>query len=169
MQETTKENQGSLEAVLRCRIANRGTVALCGVGNEIRGDDGAGVAVINALEKIGLGREDVVLINCGDMPENFAGQLIKLKPSHVIFIDAANLEAPPGAVGLIELDEVDGYCFSTHGMPLSALATYLQQETNADIFIIGIQPASLAFGAPLTAEVDLAVKTVAAVLGKILE
>lgn len=168
MLETTKEAQGSLEAALRCRLAKRRVVALCGVGNEIRGDDGAGVAVIDALEETGLDRGDVVLINCGDMPENFLGRLVELQPSHVVFIDAADLGAPPGAVSIIEMDEVGAYCTSTHGLPLTFLATYLQRETNADIFIIGIQPGNLAFGASLTTEVAATVKAVKELLRKIL-
>jgi hypothetical protein len=71
--------------ILHNRLVGR--VARVGVGNPIRGDDGAGPHVIARLE----GRRSALLIDAGEVPENYVGKIAAWRPDVVCVIDAASL------------------------------------------------------------------------------
>lgn len=145
-------------------LANKGKppvrVALVGVGNELNGDDAAGGEVIRRLSRYLPSSENLLLLNAGSAPENFSGPLRRFKPDWLIFIDAAWMEEPPGAIRWVEMDEVEGVSAATHGLPVTMLAGYLMTETECRVGLIAIQPASLEFEAKLTPVVVQAVDEV---------
>jgi hydrogenase 3 maturation protease len=133
-------------------------LALVGVGNELRADDAAGVLIIrNLLEKC-LAGERILLLEGGSAPENATAQLRRFKPHLILFIDAAALGAPPGSIQVLDLTAIDGLSASTHTLPLSILARYLTLELGCQVALLGIQPASIEFGAPVSASVIQAVE-----------
>ncbi len=113
-------------------------VAIIGVGSESV-DDAAGVELVSHLGKK-LKSENVLLINAGTVPENFTSKVKKFKPSHVIFIDAAHFGGEPGDVVLADKATIVGMAISTHKLPLSVLAEYIERETGAKVLLLGIQP-----------------------------
>ena len=131
-------------------------VVVLGVGSDLRSDDAAGIRVAERVALMSL--PGVRAVIGGTAPENATGEIRRIDPTHVLIVDAADLREVPGAVRLIEAEEVGGISFCTHTLPLSVLSTYLTKETACRVFILGIQPKSLAFGGGLSGEVEAAVE-----------
>lgn len=132
-------------------------VALLGVGNDTHGDDGAGVSVVRALAPRLASAPSVLLIDAGVAPENFTGPLRRFRPDLIIEVDAADQGAQPGTVAWIDWRDADGVSASTHTLPPSVLASFLVAELGCEIRLIGIQPATLDDGEPLSPAVAAAV------------
>src|SRR5690349_16533920 len=98
-------------------------IAVVGVGNIMRSDDAVGVLVANALSQRVLSRENILILEAGQAPENWTGELRKFAPVLIIFIDAADLGGVPGSIQWIAEDTIDGMSASTHSLPLSMLAS----------------------------------------------
>lgn len=144
-------------------LKNATRVAVVGVGSEVRGDDAAGIEVLNGLRSK-LRSANVLLVDGGTTPENATSQIKNFKPTHVIFVDATDFGAEPGEVVVAEPAAIRGHSVSTHTVPLSALAGYLKVETGASVILIGIQPASVSMGARISAAVKFSVERVAEIL-----
>lgn len=139
-------------------------MAILGIGNATGGDDAAGSVVARLLIPHLSGRENVLVIDGGAAPENCTGPLRRFRPDLVLLVDAAQMDAPPGAVRWLDWSAIDGLSASTHTLPPSLLARYLVAETGCTLAVIGIQPAGNAFGAPLTPPVQAAVTEIVDVL-----
>jgi len=144
-------------------LSNAVRVVVVGVGNEVRGDDAAGVEVLKILQK-NLKSESILLLDGGTVPENFTLQIKHFKPSHVILVDATNFEAKPGEVVIAEPSAIKGHSVSTHTIPLSVLSGYLRDQTGAATILVGIQPASVRMGAGMSDCVRISVQKVAETL-----
>lgn len=138
-------------------------VVVVGVGSEMRGDDAAGMEVVRRLQGV-LKSPHVFLVKGGVVPENFTSQIRRFKPSHVIFIDATDFGAEPGEVILAGPEAITGQSISTHTIPLSILAKYLQDQTGAKIVLLGIQPARAQMGAEMSGAVKDSIKRVEEIL-----
>ncbi len=139
-----------------------GRVVVVGVGSAFRSDDAAGLRIAEALHKLALPN---VLVLFGDTaPENVTGEIRRARPSHVLFVDAADLGEPAGSVRLLDAAEVGGMSSSTHTLPLGVIADYLVRELNCRVLFLGVQPKSVAFGEGLSEEVASAVTETAKVL-----
>jgi hydrogenase 3 maturation protease len=120
-----------------------------GIGNELRRDDSVGLAVIDGLGEL-IDDPSISLVKCHEVPENFTGRVKRFNPACVILIDAADFGGAPGEVRVFELNELEGIEITTHRPSLAMLGEYLQSETSAGIFVIGIQPADREFGEGLS-------------------
>ncbi len=132
-------------------------LAIMGVGNELNGDDAAGVTVVRALKNALAERPHLLLIEAGPSPENFTGPLRRFGPNVVLIVDAANMGMRPGSARWIEWQDTEGLSASTHSLPPSVLASYLIQELDCRVFLLGIQAQRLDFGEPLSKPVAQAV------------
>ncbi len=135
-------------------------VAVLGVGNTMRGDDGAGILVVRALAARLRDAAGVLLIDGSTAPENFTGPLRRFRPDLVIEIDAAHLEQPPGTVAWVDWRDADGMSASTHTLPPSVLGSFLSADLGCRVSLLGIQPATLEMGCGLSPEVAEAVERV---------
>lgn len=135
-------------------------VAVVGVGHELRGDDAAGPAV--ARRVLASAGERLLVVDGGPAPENVTGVLRRFQPDLVLLVDAADLGAEPGTVRWLTPDVIEGLSATTHTMPLSMLARYLQHELDCGIYLVGIQPAQNDIGQPLSDPVEKAVGAVSA-------
>lgn len=142
----------------------KGKVLLIGAGNTLRGDDGAGPAVIAMLE----GSVSASLLDVGETPESYCGKILETRPDAIVFIDAADFGASPGEVAFLETDDMAGCGLSTHQMPIELFFRYLRAETGADMFGIGIQPAETGFGEPMSPPVSETVGALAELLQSLL-
>jgi hydrogenase 3 maturation protease len=134
-----------------------------GVGSEARGDDAAGIEVVRKLKKV-LKSPNVLLIEGGVAPENFTSQIRRFKPSHIIFIDAADFDAKPGEIVLAEPEAITGQFISTHIMPLSILAKYIREQIGAKIALLGIQPARVRMGVEVSRPVKDSIKQIVEIM-----
>ena len=151
---------------LREELARRlsGRVVVVGVGNPLRGDDAAGCLVVRRLR----GAEGARVIEAEEVPESFVGDIAAAMPDVVALVDAVDLGAEPGAVAMLEREQVATYAPTTHRMPLSLVMEVVQRRTGADVFLIAVQPLTLAFGAKVSPEVSATVEVLAAVLSELL-
>jgi hydrogenase 3 maturation protease len=145
-------------------------VVILGVGNELGGDDGAGIQVIKEVKKIlPSDISDVDIFETGVVPENYTGVLRRLQPSHVILIDSAEMGERSGYTAIITAENIRGIIPSSHSLPLSRLTKYIEDEFKAKVIIIGIQPKELSFSTEISIEVSNAVKNLAIILRDSLE
>jgi hydrogenase 3 maturation protease len=97
-------------------------------------------------------------------PENLTGEIKKFKPDHLIIIDAADLNAKPGTIKVMDVEEIAGTTFCTHSLPIKVMADYLLESFKFNLIAIGIQPKTLAVGAQPSKEVLTAVDLLAEML-----
>ena len=127
-------------------------LAVIGVGSEIRGDDGAGIYIVNELKKR-IEDPKIEFLVGGTVPENLSGLLRKMKPSHILIIDAAKMGKRSGEAALVDPKKIGERGFSTHTFSLAKIADYFQQITGAEFLFLGIEPETADFGESLSEEV----------------
>ena len=132
------------------------SVIVC-VGNEMCGDDGAGVAVAQHLS----GRVPWTLFDTQNVPESFLMKIVECKPGTVVLVDALDFAAPPGSVELFEADRIGGQGPSTHGPAPLAFLELLAMFHPCRQAVLGIQPRQTDFGQPMSKCVRYAAKMVA--------
>jgi hydrogenase 3 maturation protease len=140
----------SFEEALKDFISDAKRIAILGIGNDLRTDDGLGPFIVNSLC---LDDSRIMIENVGSVPEGFAHPLAKFGAERVIMIDAADMQKPPGHIELVTKDRIGGISISTHSMPLSFLMMYLEQETGGKTILLGVQPKSIQFGEGLNPEI----------------
>lgn len=133
-------------------------VAVMGVGNELQGDDAAGVLVARALRPVA--HERLLVIDAGLAPENYTGPLRRFNPDLVLLVDAAHLGEPAGSVRWLSWQQVDGLTASTHTTPPSMLSQFLAETLGCEVVLVGIQPQEVRFDAPLSPAVAAAIEAV---------
>jgi hydrogenase 3 maturation protease len=156
----------SFEDDLRDFITGATKIAILGIGNDLRSDDGLGPYII---EKLSIDNPRVMIENVGSVPEGFARPLAEFGAERVIMVDAADMLKPPGHIELVTKDRIGGINISTHSMPLSFLMMYLEQETGGKTILIGIQPKSIQFGEGLTPEIQEVVDNTISILERVLK
>ncbi len=133
-----------MESKLAQRVRANTTI-VC-IGNRLRGDDGLGPLMADLLE----GTVPAHIIDAGEMPENYAERIVSRNPETVVFIDAVYFGGMPGDAVIMESSQLSHDRFLTHRFPLALLMDYIREKTKADLFLLGIQPASTRFGAAVS-------------------
>ena len=153
MKNTNTSNEPDLELTAAITSRLKGKLAIVGIGNIIRGDDGLGPKLIEILRNRG-GLPGVSLFDCGTAPENYIFPILSTSCDTLMLVDAADIGKEPGAVEIFDLDKISRVSFSTHN-PSPRLFTDLLKtgKEDMDIFVISIQPKSTGIGAPLSEEV----------------
>lgn len=155
----------SLKSLLQSSLDGARKVAVLGVGSELRGDDQAGLLVVDKLNdkcKKEGSFPQLELFKGFTAPENVTGEIKKYAPSHLIVVDAADVGSEPGTIEVIDPDLVGGVSFSTHMMPMKIVMDYVNESMQCKMMIIGIQPKCLEFLAPVSREVRTSVRQVVA-------
>lgn len=149
---------GLIQGLARCS-----KIAVIGIGNELNGDDAAGLLAARALKEQ-LSRRSasesapsLVVYEAGPAPENFTGPLRRFHPDLVLMIDAAEMGEPPGTVLWFDWREVQGGAGSTHTLSPSILSRFLVEELCCRVILVGVQPAQIEFGTGLSETVERAV------------
>jgi hydrogenase maturation protease len=138
----------SPDAALARRLARRPLIV--GVGNALRGDDGFGPALVEALAARGY--PDT--LDAGAAPENCIGPILRRRPRAILVADAVHLGLPPGEWRVLDADEAAPCGLSTHDYALGLVLAWLAEESGVPIALLAVQPASLAFGAGLSPPVE---------------
>ena len=140
---------------------------IAGIGNPIRSDDFVGVKIVQDLQ--GKFSSRVHLIECETVPESFMDEILELKPSHVLLIDAAVMGLKPGEVRLVDPEKVTNLpAISTHTLPLRVFCDYICKLAKTRIALLLIEPRNVEFGEALTREVRAAAERVEAILLRLL-
>ncbi len=142
-----------------------GSVALVGIGNPLRGDDGFGPKLIEALK----GGVKAVIFDCGTAPENYIIPILNSNPGTVILLDAADFRASPGDIGVFSMEDISSMSFSTHNSSPRLLADLFRTgDSKINIFMVVMQPKNISFGENLSDEVRRGIEELKDVLLKIL-
>jgi len=120
----------------------KGKVVIVGVGNTLKRDDGFGPALIELLKA----KTDAVCIDAGSAPENYVGKIAKIKPDTILIADAAELGLAPGEYKLLGKEDILKSGFTTHDISPHMFMDFLEKETKADIYMLGLQPEDVSFG-----------------------
>jgi hydrogenase 3 maturation protease len=161
-----------LKKALKKRLAEAARIAVLGIGSDLRADDSAGVIVAQRLKRSwGHPGSKRAAFEGGTAPENLTGEVIGFvrgagagERAHVVIVDTADMGMRAGSISLLAHDDLAGVSFSSHQLPLSVLADYIQQTLPVDISFVAIQPKSLAFDGSQSAAVSRAVDSVVAAL-----
>ncbi len=133
-------------------FTNAPKIAILGIGNDLKADDGIGPYIIDQLQ--GRNPPHVELINASTVPENFLSHIIDSHPHLILLIDAALMQAEAGTIKLIDKDSIGGIAFSSHQLPLTFFLEYLENNIATTILILGIQPLTDEFTQPLSKPVQ---------------
>jgi hydrogenase 3 maturation protease len=107
---------------------------LLGIGNILRGDDGAGSYLARTFHS-----KEWISIDGGMMPENFTSLLRREHPAVLVLVDAAEMGLAPGEFRRIPLDQVADVSVGTHEASLTTFIAYVSSFVEEVVFI-GIQP-----------------------------
>ncbi|MGD8546076.1 MAG: hydrogenase 3 maturation endopeptidase HyCI [Candidatus Bathyarchaeota archaeon] len=153
---------------LRLWFSGSQRIVIVGIGNPLRRDDYAGVMIVRKLKSYSL--PQVHLFECETVPESFMQQIIELRPSHILIIDAAILNIQPGDYRLVRPDELlETQAVSTHMLPLRIFCQYLTHETKAEMLLLLIQPRDVSFGEGITTKLEKTVTHTVKLLQRILQ
>jgi hydrogenase 3 maturation protease len=142
-------------------------IVIAGIGNPIRKDDFVGMKIVQDL--VGNVSAKVSLIECETVPENFMQEIVEIKPTNVLLIDAAILGLKPGEIRLVFPEQVSVFpAITTHILPLRIFCDYVSKMTNAKIALLLIEPENTEFGEGLTLNMQAAAEKVVLILQKIL-
>ncbi len=142
----------------------RGKTVIVGIGNILKGDDGLGPALVESLK----GKTSAVLIDAGTAPESYTGRIIREKPDTVLFVDAVHLDRPPGAFDILRREEILKSGLTTHDLSPRMLIEYLTAQTQAEIYLLGVQPhkGNIGLGDGMSREVTDALKQLEQLIGE---
>jgi len=138
------------ENLLAERLRGLKHLLIVGVGNELGCDDAAGVQLARTVKREFSRSKRMSAVEAGTTPENFTSIIRRFRPSHVLIVDAAKMGMPPGSLRILERNEITGFDFSTHSLPLSILIDYLEKSSRATVIVVGIEPLNVGFGKKLS-------------------
>ncbi len=127
---------------------------LVGIGNTLKGDDGAGPLLCREL----TGKICAELINADTVPENYIQPIIHKKPQSLIIIDAVDFSASAGTIKIFKPDQLGSVAHSTHSLSPHLFIDMIRKSIEVDVHFIGVQPAQVGFGQPVCAEVAEAIQ-----------
>jgi len=134
----------------------KGNIVIVAMGNELRGDDGAGILFGNLVKE----NTSLTVINGGAAPENITGLVVKKCPDTILIVDAMDFGGEPGEILLVSGERLEKDAVSTHGS-LKLFVEYLEKMTGVRVQILGFQPKSFELGKEISPEVYESVRKIA--------
>ena len=144
------------------KLRNSSTV-IVGIGNTLKGDDGAGPLVCEQLS----GKVCAELIDAGTVPENYIQTIIKKAPQNLLIIDAIDFGASAGTINIFKPEQSNSLVLSTHTLSPRLFVDMVCQEIKVDVYFVGIQPAQIQLGQPQSAQVSQAIQWLVGALTEI--
>jgi hydrogenase maturation protease len=120
-------------------------VVVAAFGNELRGDDGFGIAVLRRLEQRSQSINDVTLLEVGTAGLRLTQEL--LSPcDRLIVIDAMSRGGAPGTLYVLKVDDVPAAREVDMHLAVPAQALALARSLGslpADTFLVGCEPSEV--------------------------
>jgi len=120
-----------------------------GLGNEICGDDSAGLALLEMIEK----RKEFLnshFILAGTTPENYLHEMISTNGKAIVFIDAVRMGEKPGTIEFVEQSRISSLEFSTHSYSVTLIESFLSANGFQSFYYLGIEPLMTKIGEPMS-------------------
>ena len=124
-------------------------ILFVGLGNELRGDDAAGLIMLDRFRQRPAYRTSH-FINAGSNPENYLQKILNADADLIVFIDAARFSAVPGTIAVLDSEKILESNFSTHAFSIKLVEQFLRQQKEYDFVYIGIEPNSTGLGHELS-------------------
>jgi hydrogenase 3 maturation protease len=109
------------------------------------------------------------LLDVGEVPESYFSRILDTRADTIAVIDAADFGAAPGDVAILEMEDIASRSASTHQMPLGLFFRFIKENSHAEMFALGIQPASIEFGEPMSPEVAASVNALVELFVELLQ
>ena len=185
---------GTLKERLAGWLEGATRVAVLAVGSRLRGDDVAGLLTAVHLQrqlrrgvhasacscasmgdapkdtlKRALRAPEILILNGDTAPENMTGQIKDFKPSHLIILDAADTGRQVGHIDIVDPAGLSSnLSATTHSLPIKMVIEYIDHYAPCRSTIVGIQPKTVHFGAPVTPAISGAARELAGILAQVL-
>jgi hydrogenase 3 maturation protease len=134
---------------------------IVGIGNTLKGDDGAGPLVCEQLLEAGIGAG---VMDVGTAPENYVQPIVREAPEYLLVIDAIDFGASPGRIKIFEPEHLSSLVISTHVLSPRHFVEMIRQEVQVQVYFVGIQPAQTRLGEPVSADVSEAIGRIVQIL-----
>ena len=134
------------------------------IGNTLKGDDGAGPLVCERLRQARISAE---LIDAGTVPENYVQTIIRKSPQVLLVIDAIDFGDPAGTIRIFEPEQLSSHVISTHTLSPRLFVDLIRARAKLDVYFIGIQPAHVELGRPVSEQVSSAVERLCDALAEV--
>jgi len=144
------------------KLRNSSTV-IVGIGNTLKGDDGAGPLVCEQLR----GKVCAEVIDAGTVPENYIQKIIKKAPQNLLIIDAIDFAASAGTINIFKPEQLDSFVLSTHTLSPRLFVDMVCGNIQVDVYFVGIQPAQMQLGQPQSEQVNESIQWLAGTLAEI--
>jgi len=145
------------------KLCDSATVIL-GIGNILKGDDGAGPLVCERLATVKI---SAGLIDAGTVPENYIQRIIKKAPRTLLVIDAIDFGAEAGTIKIFEPRQLNSHVISTHTLSPRLFVDIIGRSIPVDVYFVGIQPAQTQLGQSVSAAVSQAIGRLSGVLTEV--
>ncbi|MBA3052056.1 MAG: hydrogenase maturation protease, partial [Candidatus Omnitrophica bacterium] len=119
-----------------------------GIGNELRGDDGAGIYIAAEGMKECAGK----FIDAGMAIENHIFKITAINEKLVFIVDAMGGDGEAGQIKIIELDKLNSQGISTHSLSLKMIDLFFK-EAGQKVYLVGIQVSDSSIGSVMCGEV----------------
>ncbi len=147
--------QGRLQA----EIKGAGKLVIIGTGNALKGDDAIGLLVAGLLDS-NLNRyqkKKVKVLRAHETIELYLKTIKRIKPSHLIIVEAMNTGKPPGTIRVDKIN-VSHKPGSQMVEEVNDFLEKLATVSSAKVYLVSIQPENLEFGHPITQSNRLSAK-----------
>jgi hydrogenase 3 maturation protease len=128
---------------------------IVGIGNVLKGDDGAGPFV---CEQLGRAKICAELMDTGTVPENYIQPIVKKAPQNLLVIDAIDFGASPGTIRIFKPEQLNSYTISTHTLSPRLFVDMVCQNIKLDVYFVGIQPAQIQLSQSISPQVSKAIQ-----------
>ncbi len=137
---------------LRKELRGVEKLLVLGTGNALKADDAAGLLVASILENLLTRRQKskIKVLRVYELIDTYSRRVKRLKPSHLIIVDALDMKKTPGTIMVTRLQPESGKGKKKVGLEFAKFLENLTSELSCKVIFIGIQPASLDFGHPIT-------------------
>jgi hydrogenase 3 maturation protease len=122
---------------------------IIGIGNELRGDDAAGIEIVGAIHERGYHNSIIVY----GTPENYLQKIARMPGDVRLWVDIINWQGKPGEIKILNTEQIIHHSISTHNFSPIVLVEYLRAMKDIPDFFLGIQPQNLSLGSPISDKV----------------
>ncbi|MFB0524468.1 MAG: hydrogenase 3 maturation endopeptidase HyCI [Phycisphaerae bacterium] len=136
---------------------------IVGIGNILKGDDGAGPLVCQQLS----GKVCAEIIDAGTVPENYIQPVVEKAPQNLLVIDAMDFGASAGTIRIFKPEQLSSVVTSTHTLSPRLFAQVVCQNIKVNVYFVGIQPAQIGLGQSVSDPVSQAIQQLSGVLAEI--